>query len=206
MFRLHPFYLFTLLFVLIATPSSVLGQDAPTGFVPLLREFPDVIQNPLDLASFLNGFYVLMIAFGAVLAVIMIIIGGFQIMGSESYSSRDAGKTRIRQAILGLLILLLSYLILYTINPELTDLGIFAFEGIQAPPSPAGVATRDEDGCAPAYRCFGHNNCDACFGATPNAEQRRQVGAPGLTDEEAEATCNSTAGGVCSVSVWRCCP
>lgn len=74
-------------------------------------------------ASYLSGLYKLAVGVAIVLAAVMIVIGGI----TWSTSGDNAGKKKeamgqITQAILGLVILLASYLILRTINPSLTNL------------------------------------------------------------------------------------
>jgi hypothetical protein len=61
----------------------------------------------------------IVIGFGAVLAMVMIVMGGIEYMTDELISGKEAGKERIRNAILGLLLALGAYLILNTINPQL---------------------------------------------------------------------------------------
>ncbi len=60
-----------------------------------------------------------LIGIAAVLAMIMIVAGGIQYMTSGLVSSKEAGKHRITNAIIGLLIALGAYIILFTINPNL---------------------------------------------------------------------------------------
>lgn len=62
--------------------------------------------------------------FGGVLAVIMIVIGGIQWMGTESIFSKNEGKARIKNAIFGLVLMLGAYTLLNTINPQLVDIHI----------------------------------------------------------------------------------
>ena len=98
------------------------------GFQPLVENVPQ-IQNVQDLPSLLNGLFVLTIGAGAVLAVIMVAIGGFQYMGSDSFSSKGAAKERMLSAVIGLGIILMSVLILGTINPNILNLN--PFQGVQ---------------------------------------------------------------------------
>lgn len=76
------------------------------------------------LGAYLNIMIKLFIGICAVLAVIMIVMGGIQYMTSELISSKEAGKERIRNAIFGLLLALGAWTLLNTINPDLlkTDL------------------------------------------------------------------------------------
>lgn len=78
------------------------------------------------LSSYLNMMITLFIGICAVLAVIMIVMGGVEYMTSELISSKEAGKERITNAIFGLLLALGSWTILNQINPNLlrSDLNI----------------------------------------------------------------------------------
>ncbi|KKQ88061.1 MAG: hypothetical protein UT09_C0004G0003 [Parcubacteria group bacterium GW2011_GWF2_38_8] len=78
---------------------------------------PDI--NSCPFGKYLNIIIKLVIGFAAVLAMVMIVAGGIEYMTSELVSSKEAGKETIKNAILGLLIALGSYLILNTINPQL---------------------------------------------------------------------------------------
>ena len=62
------------------------------------------------------------LSLAAVLAVVMIVIGGVEYAVSLSEEGKKNARGRINSAILGLLLALVSYLILYTINPDLTKL------------------------------------------------------------------------------------
>jgi type IV secretory pathway VirB2 component (pilin) len=76
------------------------------------------------LSKYLNLMIKLFIGICAVLAVIMIVMGGIEYMTSELISSKQAGKDRILHAIFGLILALGAWTILNTINPKLlnTDL------------------------------------------------------------------------------------
>jgi len=73
-----------------------------------------------DLVAF---FYEWGIALGGIAAFIALIIGGFQYLTSMGEPARLAdAKDRIKSAFFGLILLLSSWLILNTINPQLTTL------------------------------------------------------------------------------------
>ena len=74
-------------------------------------------SNPLGL--YLNMAITIFIGICAILAVIMIVVGGLEYMTSELVSSKESGKSKITQAILGLLLALSAWIILNQINPEL---------------------------------------------------------------------------------------
>jgi len=69
--------------------------------------------------NYLNIIIKLVIGIAAVLAMVMIVMGGIEYMTTELVSGKENGKDTIRNAILGLLIALGAYLILNTINPQL---------------------------------------------------------------------------------------
>ena len=81
------------------------------------------VETVTDLPSFLNSAFQFGLALAAALAVIMIIWGGVEVMLSESMFSKDEGKKRIKDAVIGLLLALFSWLILNIINP-----GILTFK------------------------------------------------------------------------------
>jgi type IV secretory pathway VirB2 component (pilin) len=77
--------------------------------------------QPNNLSNYLNLIIKLFIGICAVLAVIMIVVGGIEYMTSELPGLKSEGKNRIIQAILGLLLALGAWTLLYTINPKLLD-------------------------------------------------------------------------------------
>ena len=77
------------------------------------------------LAKYLNFMIKIFIGLCAVLAVIMMVIGGIEYMTSELVHSKEAGKSRMTNAIFGLIIALGAYALLYTINPDLLNTNIY---------------------------------------------------------------------------------
>ena len=65
-----------------------------------------------------------MIAVAVFATVVMVIIGGFQYMLTDSVTKKGDARSTIKNAFLGLAGALLSYLILYTINPQLVDISL----------------------------------------------------------------------------------
>ncbi|MEI6528383.1 MAG: hypothetical protein WCO10_01785 [bacterium] len=93
------------------------------NYVPLEKNaFPGVTFNEgTKLNTFLSQSFQFGLALAAILAVVMIIWGGVETMLSESVFSKDSGKTKIKDALYGLGLALVSWLILYTINPEILN-------------------------------------------------------------------------------------
>lgn len=107
---------------LIAIPLLFLPFDQ----VLAKSVLPGVGDNP-DFFSLVKALINILIAIAAMLAVVFITIGGLQYMTTDSISGKEDGKENIKNAILGLLLALISWLILYTINPSLVK---FEVEGI----------------------------------------------------------------------------
>ncbi len=81
--------------------------------------------------NYLNILIKIFIGICAVLAMIMIVIGGIEYMTSELISGKAEGKERITNAIFGLLLALGSYAILNTINPQLLDVSLSGLKSAQ---------------------------------------------------------------------------
>ncbi len=113
-------------------PNAVGCIPAP-GSYQLLQPLPDLTYfNPTPTDAFgkyLNILIPMFIGLCAVLAVVMIVIGGIEYSTSELISSKEAGIEKIKGAILGLLLALGAYVILKEINPDLLKTDV-AIEGV----------------------------------------------------------------------------
>lgn len=112
--------IFIPLFCIIAfifLPSHASAQQP----YELLAPLPEVFfpAGNLDFVAYLTGYFRLGLAVAGVLAVIMIIVGGVQIMTTDSIYNKTEGRSRIQHALLGLLLAFAAWLILNTINPQL---------------------------------------------------------------------------------------
>lgn len=111
-------------------------------FIPLFFVFgdytpmeplPGIEKNtPINLTQYLSALFNFAIAAAAILAVVMIVIGGLQYIGAAGNTSviEDA-KDRIYWAIVGLILALGSWMILNTINPELKELQLKSIEPVE---------------------------------------------------------------------------
>lgn len=109
------------------TPATPKTPD-PASY-HLLQPLPgvsgDFSPGPTNaLGSYLNSMITLFIGLCAVVAVVMIVIGGIEWSTSELISKKEAAKERIWGAVLGLLLALGSYALLYTINPDLLNTNV----------------------------------------------------------------------------------
>lgn len=76
----------------------------------------------IGIQDYLLYVFRLAIALTVFLAVVMTIWGGFKYMTTEAVLGKGEARKTIENAVLGLLLALASYLILYTINPNLVNL------------------------------------------------------------------------------------
>ena len=101
------------------------GTNCNLSYTPLepLPGEPVVNGNyQADLSTYISQGFNLLVILGGFIAVLLIVWGGITYMGSEvSAANKARAKERIRGAVLGLLLLLASWLILHTINPRLTQ-------------------------------------------------------------------------------------
>ena len=112
------------------TPGCVTGQ---------LKTFNPT--QPNNLSAYLNLMIKIFIGLCAVLSVVMIVMGGVEYMTSELISSKEAGKEKIRNAILGLVLALGAYALLFTINPDLLK------SNLDAPPTTVQVKIEGRGTC-----------------------------------------------------------
>jgi hypothetical protein len=83
------------------------------------------------LASFFNNAFTLALSAGAILAVLRLAYAGWLYMGAaDMWGSKQKAKDAIFNAILGLLLLIGIYIILFQINPCLLNLNVLqSFQG-----------------------------------------------------------------------------
>jgi len=75
-----------------------------------------------DIGKCVSRVYVWSLGVSGLLAVVMIIFGGYRVMTAGGNASKASdGKSYIYSSLIGLVLLLASYLILNTINTDLTD-------------------------------------------------------------------------------------
>lgn len=130
-----PLLIISASFILLSIFSINIIAVAETSYVPL-APLPQttVADGSTDLNNYLAGGFKLGIALAGVLAFLMIVIGGFQYLSTDAMTGKEEGKERIERAVGGLVLALASYIILYTINPNLVELDLeFGRQLTQAP-------------------------------------------------------------------------
>ncbi len=96
---------------------------AEGGGIILLE--PSVVNagenSRVQFGQYMSTLFTTFITVAAVLAVLMIVIGGIQYITSFSGSGKEQGRVRITNAIFGLLLAVSAFLILQTVNPDLVS-------------------------------------------------------------------------------------
>jgi hypothetical protein len=125
-------FIIALLLVVTLLPAHVDAKDtppttpAPANATTQSAPFKPIVPVPgitngnaisLTFPEYVNRIFQLSISLSAILAVLVLIFGGFEYMTAEAAGGKSKGMERIRGAITGLLLLLSVYIILNVINP-----------------------------------------------------------------------------------------
>lgn len=134
--------------ILLAFSVQIVNAQAKNEY-KLLEPPPAVdgsgkIMTSINLNTYIEYVFKFSIALAVFLAVIMIIWGGFEYMLSEIPFIKTNAKSRITNAIMGLLGALVSYLILVTIDPRLVQINT-TIDPI-CPPNSAGSTSTTTKG------------------------------------------------------------
>ena len=112
---------------------------------------PDSLKKDLDgaiylyfpfIGEYVSGIYRYLILAATIVVATMLIVAGFNWILSGGGEGITAAKTKIRNALSGLLLLILSYAILYLVNPELVTFRNLRVRYI--PASPTGSFDKGE--------------------------------------------------------------
>ena len=128
--------------------------------------------NNITLVGYVNALFLLSIALGAMLAVVKIALAGFSYMMSDVVTKKDSAKEQIRGALIGLGILLATFVVLYTINPNLTNLDVLkGAKHITLPgPDKDDTETIDTNACTKdpsSYECTLAKSAEECENNQP---------------------------------------
>jgi len=94
------------------------ASQASAGYVPLVQ-IPGVPEGEIDMSAYLVGMYNFLLSIVGIVAVIMLIIGGMKYITAAGNSATVSdAKDTIWSAIFGLMLALLSWVFVSTINPD----------------------------------------------------------------------------------------
>lgn len=105
-----------------------ISQSLYAGFVTLgdygNTNLQDIfnVGMPSDFSGAVNAAFKIALIVGAALAVLQLVRGGFTYMTSDIGGNISKAKEIMSNAVIGLLLLLSTYIILYQINPQLLEL------------------------------------------------------------------------------------
>jgi len=100
--------------------AHAVGLRVPLGTSPL-EETRDVSS----IGEYIRAIYSFGIVVGAFLAVLMIVFQAIRYMVSAgNVATQQAARTRIQEALIGFILLVGAYLVLFTINPALVNLSL----------------------------------------------------------------------------------
>jgi hypothetical protein len=110
---------------LCVVPLLSRGAD-PEGIYTPLAPLPQTTyaSGKTDIAKYVTGGFTFFIALAGVLAVVRIVWGGIEYMTSDVVSSKSAARETIQNAIYGLILAIVSWLILNTIDTKLTNFNL----------------------------------------------------------------------------------
>jgi hypothetical protein len=114
------YYIISSIGLFLSTAIVVFAQE---GY-RLLAEIPTVTSKTPSFVEYLKGIFVAGVGLAIIFAVIMIIIGALGYVMAAVPSAKSEGKKKMTDALFGLLILLVSTVILVTINPDLMRTGL----------------------------------------------------------------------------------
>ena len=126
-----------------------------------------------DFQSYISAVYKFGIWTVGIAAMLMIMIGGYMyMMSAGNNASMQKAKGVITDAIVGLILALTSYLILYEINPNLVNINLGSIGGGSGSVGQQGTPGGNGNGsCSPALNgpCSVDNLKKTCFGSNAQA-------------------------------------
>ncbi|HPL93098.1 MAG TPA: pilin [bacterium] len=113
------------------------------------------------LPEYINKIYKWMIGAGLVLVGIMVTVGGFMYVSSAGDAKTVAsGKKYIVNSLIGMLLLVSSYLILNTINPDVTTMEVLEVSTIEQKTMPTGICACDSNSDCPQANTYCMSSSD----------------------------------------------
>jgi hypothetical protein len=145
-----------LILTILPIPAGVYAAD----FLPLVG-IPGVTNaGNAGFGDYINALYRLSISLAALLAVIKIVAAGAKYMLSDIVTNKESAKADIRGALLGLLIILGAFIILNTINTDITK-NEFVIEDLKGADSSESRILRAQSRLAAAEAfCDANPDCE----------------------------------------------
>lgn len=137
------------------TPPPAASTTPRTGGVPATQLTPSIPQLAVPipgvtitaptqnsdgtisvpyLAQYISGIYRYLLGISTIVAIIMVIYGGFLYLLASTGIQVASGKTIIQDALIGLVVLYGSYFILWNVNPDLVSLRPITLRSVRSLP------------------------------------------------------------------------
>lgn len=107
-----------------STPETALAQLKDYTLLAPIPGLSKGSTDQTDLNTYIEGAFNLAITIGAILAFIMITYGGIMYSTTDALSGKEEGRGIITNAVVGLILVLSSWVILYTINPDMVSFNL----------------------------------------------------------------------------------
>lgn len=178
--------------LLISSPVLLNAQEAPATEYKLLEKIPlgpgGQTQEKTNTFEYLPSLFRMMIGLAGILAVVMIILGGIKYMSTDAWSEKSEAQKTINNALGGLLLVISSWLILYTINPRLIEINL----------DPEKQDVCNEEGVCNELPGLPSITNTTCLGCTnPQIAQKPPMSAPGVCS--APGGCGCAYPGPCQI-------
>lgn len=133
-----------------STPASPSGSTAALNYTPL-ENLPGFEGQSGDFATYFKNLYLLALWIVAISALFMLVVGGFLYLSSAGNTHLlGTAKKAIYAALIGLIIALISWLLLDTINSDLTNLKLSGLSGAVGTNTNGGATSGNEGKTPPA--------------------------------------------------------
>lgn len=123
--NLNKIILYSVVTIITFLLFSNLSEAASYKF---LADLPGISQtgSTNDVSGYVAILYKMGVSIATGLAVIMVIWGGVEYMTTDAWGKKENGKERINSALFGLLLALTSYILINTIDENLTNFSLFS--------------------------------------------------------------------------------
>lgn len=131
----------------------------------LIEPLPAFADNNITtFGQYISGMFKLSIGIAIVLAVFQLSRGGFTYLTTEAFTGKASARQIINNALIGLVIAFLSFLILEFINPDLVNTNFsIPRVGDKVENNNGNENTNPPRGTCGDGRCEGNENCSNCI-------------------------------------------
>jgi hypothetical protein len=136
-------YFLPVAFLLLIAGTAFAQTDyTPLAPIPQLQN----AAGKVNINTFLPGLVKFAIGLAAAMAVVRIVIAGFTYISTDAWGKKSDAKTMIEESLLGLLLAIGAYTILYTVNPQLVQFNLSTPNLPRAGSIDGGLGTGGTDG------------------------------------------------------------